>query len=167
MPQRADADRLVVLLRLIAIGSRQPAWVNAGFEDYARRFPPECRLELTELPSGSRGKGQDSSRALTFEGKRMLRTLPADGWVVALDERGRPWTSRELADRLAAWMALGQDVMFLIGGPDGLAPSCKNRAAELWSLSALTLPHGLARVVVAEALYRAHSLLRGHPYHRD
>ncbi len=156
-----------MLLRLIAVGPRQPAWVAAGFQDYARRLPPECRLELTELPLGPRGKGQDALRALSFEGDRMLKALPSDARIVALDERGRSWTSRELAERLAAWMASGQDVALLMGGPDGLAPACKARATEQWALSALTLPHGLARVVVAEALYRAHSLLRGHPYHRD
>lgn len=156
-----------MLLRLIAIGPRQPVWVDAGFQDYARRLPPECRLELTELPLGPRGKGQDALRALSFEGDRMLKALPIDARIVALDERGRSWTSRELAERLADWMASGQDVALLMGGPDGLAPACKARATEQWALSALTLPHGLARVVVAEALYRAHSLLRSHPYHRD
>ena len=156
-----------MLLRLIAIGPRQPAWVDAGFEAYARRMPPECRLVLTELPLGQRGKGQDPLRALNFEGDRMLKSLPAAARVVALDERGGAWTSRQLADRLASWLASGQDVALLMGGPDGLAPACKARAAEQWSLSALTLPHGLARVVVAEALYRAYTLLHGHPYHRD
>lgn len=154
-------------LHLIAVGPRQPAWVNTAFLDYSRRLPPECRLELTELPLGPRGKEQDAGRALDVEAQRMQRTIRPDDWVVALDERGQSWTSRMLAARLEAWMASGRDVALLMGGPDGLAPACKARAQEQWSLSSLTLPHGLARVVVAEALYRAHSLLRGHPYHRD
>ena len=154
-------------LHLIAIGPRQPAWVSTAFLDYARRLPAECRLEVTELPLGPRSKEQDAGRALNAEAQRMERTIRPDDWVVALDERGQSWTSRVLAARLEAWMASGRDVALLMGGPDGLAPACKMRAHEQWSLSPLTLPHGLARVVVAEALYRAHSLLRGHPYHRD
>lgn len=154
-------------LHLIAIGPRQPAWVSAAFLDYARRLPAECRLEVTELPLGPRSKEQDAGRALNAEAQRMERTIRPDDWVVALDERGQSWTSRVLAARLEAWMASGRDVALLMGGPDGLAPACKMRAHEQWSLSPLTLPHGLARVVMAEALYRAHSLLRGHPYHRD
>lgn len=154
-------------LHLIAIGPRQPAWVSAAFLDYARRLPAECRLEVTELPLGPRSKEQDAGRALNAEAQRMERKIRPDDWVVALDERGQSWTSRVLAARLEAWMASGRDVALLMGGPDGLAPACKMRAHEQWSLSPLTLPHGLARVVMAEALYRAHSLLRGHPYHRD
>lgn len=154
-------------LHLIAIGPRQPAWVSTAFLDYARRLPAECRLEVTELPLGPRSKEQDAGRALNAEAQRMERTIRPDDWVVALDERGQAWTSRQLAARLEAWMASGRDVALLMGGPDGLAPACKMRAHEQWSLSPLTLPHGLARVVMAEALYRAHSLLRGHPYHRD
>lgn len=154
-------------LHLIAVGPRQPAWVSTAFLDYARRLPAECRLEVTELPLGPRSKEQDAGRALNAEAQRMERTIRPDDWVVALDERGQAWTSRVLAARLEAWMASGRDVALLMGGPDGLAPACKMRAHEQWSLSPLTLPHGLARVVMAEALYRAHSLLRGHPYHRD
>lgn len=154
-------------LHLIAVGPRQPAWVSTAFLDYARRLPAECRLEVTELPLGPRSKEQDAGRALNAEAQRMERTIRPDDWVVALDERGQSWTSRVLAARLEAWMASGRDVALLMGGPDGLAPACKMRAHEQWSLSPLTLPHGLARVVMAEALYRAHSLLRGHPYHRD
>lgn len=154
-------------MHLIAVGPRQPAWVSTAFLDYARRLPAECRLEVTELPLGPRSKEQDAGRALNAEAQRMERTIRPDDWVVALDERGQSWTSRVLAARLEAWMASGRDVALLMGGPDGLAPVCKARAHEQWSLSPLTLPHGLARVVVAEALYRAHSLLRGHPYHRD
>ena len=154
-------------LHLIAIGPRQPAWVSTAFLDFASRLPAECRLVVTELPLGPRSNEQDAGRALNAEAQRMERTIRPDDWVVALDERGQSWTSRVLAARLEAWMASGRDVALLMGGPDGLAPACKMRAHEQWSLSPLTLPHGLARVVMAEALYRAHSLLRGHPYHRD
>ncbi|MDY6955908.1 MAG: 23S rRNA (pseudouridine(1915)-N(3))-methyltransferase RlmH [Pseudomonadota bacterium] len=154
-------------LRLIAVGPRQPEWVNTAFCEYSRRFPGECRLELTELALGPRGKGRDPQHALAVESERMIKVIPSHAWVVALDERGTAWTSRELARRLEGWMNSGQDVALLMGGPDGLSAACKAHAREQWSLSALTLPHGLARVVVAEALYRAHSLLKGHPYHRD
>ncbi len=153
-------------LNIIAVGNRMPAWVNAGFADYAARFPPELKLELAEIPTGARSKSRDTKAAIAEEGRRQLAALPKNAHVIALDERGVAWTSALLAKNLAGWMQGGRSVALLVGGPDGLAANCLERADARWSLSPLTLPHGLVRVLVAEQLYRAWSILKGHPYHR-
>lgn len=153
-------------LRLLSPAGRAPTWVEEGFADYARRLPRDCRLELEELPLGRRGKGIPPARAIEEERDRLLARLDADELVVALDERGKAPDSTGLAEWLSAWMAEGRDVALLMGGPDGLHPDCLQRASQRWSLSPLTLPHGLVRVVVAEQIYRAWSILQGHPYHR-
>ncbi len=152
--------------RLIAVGARQPAWVREGYEEYARRLPPEFTLELTEIALGSRSGGT-TERALEREGERVLAAIPKGARVVALDERGQQWRSVELAQRLGEWQHSWRDIALLIGGPDGHSPAVEARADERWSLSKLTLPHGLARVLVAEQLYRACSIRSGHPYHRE
>jgi len=143
-----------------------PRWVEQGFDDYARRMPAECRLALREIPLGRRGKGADTARARRAEGERMLAALPQGARAVALDERGRQWSSPELARGLSQWLQQGRDVALLVGGPDGLDPAVAARAESTWSLSRLTLPHALVRVVVAEQLYRAWTILARHPYHR-
>lgn len=143
-----------------------PAWVDAGFADYAGRLPRECRLELREIPLGQRGGGRRDGRAVAAEGERMLKATASNDRLVALDVAGRAPDTEGLARRLAGWLQEGRDVVFAIGGPDGLAPSVLGRAEWRWSLSPLTLPHGLARVVLAEQLYRAWTVLQGHPYHR-
>lgn len=153
-------------IHLLAVGRRMPAWVVSGYDEYARRLPPECRLELKEIEPGARGKGRDPARAMAEEGARLLTALPKSAQVIALDERGREWSSVELSQRLKAWLQDGRDLALLIGGADGLAPELKARAETQWSLSKLTLPHALVRVLVAEQLYRAWSLLANHPYHR-
>lgn len=153
-------------IHLLAVGKRMPPWVSAGFDDYARRLPPECRLQLAEIAPGRRGKGQDPARAVADEGRHMLALVPNGAHVVALDERGEPWSSTDLAARLGDWLAHAPDVCLLVGGPDGLAPGCRAAAHATWSLSRLTLPHALVRVVLAEQLYRAWSILKNHPYHR-
>ncbi len=152
--------------RLIAVGGRQPAWVRDGFEEYARRLPAPFAVELVEIPLGARA-GNPPERALEKEGERVLSAIPRGARVVALDERGKQWTSMGLAQRVGEWQASWREVALLIGGPDGHAPAVQARAEERWSLSSLTLPHGLARVCVAEQLYRAWSLRAGHPYHRE
>ncbi len=154
-------------LHLLAAGTRRPAWEREGYETYAGRMPRECALTLTEISIEKRTRGAPKATLLEREGKRMLRAVPTNAKVVVLDERGRALRTRELAEHLARWMQEGCDVALLIGGPDGLAPQCRARADECWSLSPLTLPHGLARIVLAEQLYRAVSLLKGHPYHRE
>jgi 23S rRNA (pseudouridine1915-N3)-methyltransferase len=151
---------------IIAASSRQPAWVTAGFEEYAERLRGRCTLKLVEIPLGRRKKTEPAVRAVAAEGERMLAALPRGAHVVALTEAGKQWSTVELAGRLSSWIGAGAPLALLIGGPDGLAAACLERAAERWSLSPLTLPHGLARIAVAEALYRAWTVIEGHPYHR-
>jgi len=152
-------------IHLLSVGRRMPKWVAAGFDDYARRLPPECALRLIEITPGRRG--QDSAaQAVALEGQRLLKSVPKGACVIALERSGEAWSSAELARQLDGWLAGGRDLALLIGGADGLARDCLERAERHWSLSPLTLPHQLVRVILAEQLYRAWSLLQGHPYHR-
>lgn len=153
-------------VHLVAVGTRLPAWQQEGFAEYAKRLPRECALELVEIPAARRSKNTDTRRAVKTEGERMLAVLPRDALVIALDQGGRSHDTEELARLLARWLEQGRDVALLVGGADGLAPDCLTRAEARWSLSPLTLPHGLVRVLLAEQLYRAWSILQGHPYHR-
>lgn len=153
-------------IRVLAVGQKMPAWVTEGYNEYAGRMPPECRLELIELPLAQRAKNQPVERAVQQEGERMLASLSGQERLIALDVRGRTWSTEQLSDELAEWLGGGRDVALAIGGPDGLAPGVLERAERRWSLSPLTLPHPLVRVVIAEQLYRAMSILKNHPYHR-
>jgi 23S rRNA (pseudouridine1915-N3)-methyltransferase len=153
-------------IHFLAVGQRVPGWVEQGYEDFARRLPPECRLVLTEIAAARRTKNSEPGSLRAAEGERLLAALPRGAQVVALDVRGTAWSTEQLAGRLAGWMQAGRDVALLAGGPDGLAPECLQRADATWSLSALTLPHALVRVVVAEQIYRAWTIYAGHPYHR-
>ena len=158
-------------LRIVAIGHKASAWVSAGFEEYARRMPREARIELTEVKPGARG-GQNPSEAtverlLASEKERILAAVPTGSVKIALDERGKALSTADLARKLAGWMQEGRDVAFLIGSADGLDAGLKKEADLLLSLSAMTLPHALVRVLLAEQLYRALSLLQNHPYHRE
>lgn len=152
---------------ILSVGHKMPAWIQAGFREYARRMPPEIRVELVELKPEERGAGKAGDKAVAAEGERMLAALPAGGTLLALDEKGRAVSTQGLAVMLAEWMRDAAHPVFAIGGADGLAPAVKERAAKLLSLSALTLPHGLVRVVLAEQLYRAWTILAHHPYHRE
>jgi 23S rRNA (pseudouridine1915-N3)-methyltransferase len=152
-------------MRVIAAGTRMPGWVSAGFEDYAGRLRGDYRLDLTEIALGDRAGG-DPRRAVETEGRRMLAAAGERAYVVALQVGGKAFTTGELARWLEQRAREGDSPVFCIGGPDGLAPTVDALARLRWSLSALTLPHGLARVVVAEALYRAVSVIKGLPYHR-
>ena len=154
-------------LLVAAVAARPPDWVLAGWTDYARRMPRELPLELVEIRPEPRTTGKTPEAMMALEAARIDARLPAGCRRVALDERGEALTTRQLATRLEKWMAGGSDVAFIIGGPDGLDPRIKNTAHETMRLSSLTLPHALVRVILAEALYRAASLLKGHPYHRD
>ena len=151
---------------VIAAGNRQPTWVDEGFGDYARRLRGSCTLELLEIPLGRRSKSSSNQKARKDEGGRMLRAIPPTAHVIALTLAGRPWSTEQLAEQLRNWTTLGAPVCLLVGGPDGLSAECEARAAEQWSISPLTFPHGLVRVLLAEALYRAWTLNEGHPYHR-
>ena len=152
--------------KLIAVGERAPSWVAQGFADYRQRLSHWLPLELVEIEPGLRGKGRDAVRATADEGARVIAALPKNGLVVALDGRGREWSSEQLSQRLEHWRGQGRDMAFLIGGPEGHATEVLQRADEQWSLGALTLPHMLVRLLVAEQLYRAASMLANHPYHR-
>ena len=153
-------------IRLLAVGDRQPSWVDEAFSTYAGRLPREWKFRLDVIPTVRRNKNDKSRQAMEAEGALILGKLGQTEQVVLLDERGKQLSSKVLAGRLSDWQADGRDLCFVIGGPDGVADACKQRADFTWSLSQLTLPHGLARVLFAEQLYRAHSLHTGHPYHR-
>jgi len=153
-------------LLIVAVGNKMPAWVNAAFDEYAKRMPREARIELAEIKPASRTEGKPVEAVMGAEAERILAALPPGCEVVALDERGKNPSTVELSDMLGQWLGGGRDVAFVIGGADGLHPNVKNKAAKLMSLSRMTLPHGLARVLLAEQLYRAMSLHKGHPYHR-
>jgi 23S rRNA (pseudouridine1915-N3)-methyltransferase len=155
-----------VRVTLIAVGQRMPGWISEGYEDYVKRLRTRLPLTLIEIPAVKRGSG-DISRAMTEEGRRQLAATRGGDYVVALDERGKTRTSLQLSQWLGERMRGGSDLAFLVGGADGFAPEVVARANERWSLSALTLPHALVRVVFAEQLYRAVTLLDGHPYHRE
>jgi len=149
---------------LIAVGDRLPAWVQEGYAEYAKRLSRELPLQLVEISTKSRSR--DVARAIADEGNAILASIPKSAHVVALDGRGQPWSSEDVALQLTRWRMLGQDLAFVIGGPDGLAPAVFARAQQRWSLGPATLPHPLVRIVVAEQLYRAVSQLGNHPYHR-
>jgi 23S rRNA (pseudouridine1915-N3)-methyltransferase len=151
---------------LISVGNRMPRWVEEGYQEYAKRLPAECALKLVEIAPGHRGKNADIPRTLRDEGERMLKAIPKGCRVIALDVTGKAWNTEQLSGRLEQWMADGRDLALLVGGPEGLAPDCLAAAEMRWSLSPLTMPHPLVRVVLSEQLYRAWSLMRNHPYHR-
>ncbi|MBV7315876.1 23S rRNA (pseudouridine(1915)-N(3))-methyltransferase RlmH [Shewanella sp. NIFS-20-20] len=154
-------------LQLIAVGTKMPDWVTRGFEEYQRRFPRDMPLELIEIPAGKRGKNADIARILHKEGEQTLAVIPKGNHIVTLDLPGKTWDTPTLASQMQKWQLDGRDVSLLIGGPEGLAPECKAAANQSWCLSALTLPHPLVRIVVAESLYRAWSVNNNHPYHRE
>ena len=154
-------------IRLLAVGERQPAWVDEAFRDYTGRFPPQWKFRLDVIATAKRGKSDDAKRAREAEGVRILGKVAATERLVLLDEKGNQPASRDVAAKLSAWQSQGRDLCFVIGGPDGVSQDCRSRADFVWSLSKLTLPHGLARVLFAEQMYRAWSLLTGHPYHRS
>jgi 23S rRNA (pseudouridine1915-N3)-methyltransferase len=153
-------------IRLICVGTKMPAWVTTGFQEYAKRLPADCRLELVEIPPGHRGKGADVQRAIEKESRLILAALGKGERVVALDVEGCQWSTAQLAKTVGQWQMGGQNVALLIGGPDGLSAECLALAQQRWSLSNLTYPHPLVRVILAEQIYRAWSLLNNHPYHR-
>ncbi len=153
-------------LKLICVGQKMPQWVTRGFQEYARRMPPELPLELTEVAMAQRGKNPDIPRLMQKEADALLAATGKSDRLIALEVGGRPWSTEQLAGQLEGWQLDGRDVSFMVGGPDGLAADCRSRADLLWSVSPLTLPHPLVRILLAEQLYRAWSITRNHPYHR-
>ena len=154
-------------LIVAAVGHKMPAWIEAGFQEYAKRMPPECRLVLKEIKAEPRTTGKTVSALMAAEAERIQQALPKQAYVIALDERGKDLTTQQISQQLQHWQHDTPSVAFLIGGADGLAPELKERAQAQWRLSSLTLPHALVRVLLVEQLYRAWSLLQGHPYHRS
>ncbi|WP_299315882.1 23S rRNA (pseudouridine(1915)-N(3))-methyltransferase RlmH [uncultured Halomonas sp.] len=153
-------------VRLLAVGTRMPAWVTQGVEEYRKRLPRDFALEVEEIAPGQRGKNADVPRAMAQEAERIRARLRGDEHVVALEVGGKPWSTEQLAEQAEGWRLEGRDVVLLVGGPDGLEAGLSASADQRWSLSPLTLPHPLVRILLAEQLYRAWTLMVGHPYHR-
>jgi 23S rRNA (pseudouridine1915-N3)-methyltransferase len=153
-------------LQILAVGHKMPGWIASGFDEYAKRMPPELRIELREIKPEPRTGGRTAQSVMAAERQRIEAALPKGARIVALDERGQDWTTMQLAAALPGWQQEGRDVSFVIGGADGLAPELKARAELMLRVSSLTLPHGMVRVLLAEQLYRAWSITQNHPYHR-
>ncbi len=156
-----------MIIKLIAVGHKMPQWVETAYHEYARRMPKENQLELIEIAAAKRGKNADISRIMQKEAQLVEQAIGIGDWVVALDVEGKSFSTPQLAEQLSKWQSYGRNVSLLVGGPEGLTQELRQRADQKWSLSALTLPHPLVRVVVAEALYRAWSVNVNHPYHRE
>ena len=153
-------------LNLLAVGNKMPGWVDEGYQEYAKRLPRECQLRLQEITPAKRGKSGGAAQWMEEEGERILAEIPNNHHVVSLEVTGKPWRTEQLAEQMAHWLADGRDVSLMVGGPDGLSHKCRQRADQKWSLSALTLPHPIVRILLAEQLYRAWTVLQNHPYHR-
>ena len=154
-------------LLVVSVGHKMPDWIAAGFNEYAKRMPREAKIELVEIKPEPRTTGKTTAQIMEAEAQRILAALPQGCLRIALDERGAQPTTKRLAERMRDWMGEGRDVAFVIGGADGLHESVKQAAQHLMALSSLTLPHAMVRLLLAEQLYRAHSLLHNHPYHRE
>ncbi|MEM9101420.1 MAG: 23S rRNA (pseudouridine(1915)-N(3))-methyltransferase RlmH [Pseudomonadota bacterium] len=154
-------------IRLMAVGTKMPSWVVTAYNDYAKRLVGDVRLDLVEVPALKRTKNTDTVRLLNKEGQSLLSKVQMQNRLVALDVLGQPWNTQQLAKQLQTWQNDGRDVDLLVGGPEGLSEVCRNQAEQKWSLSPLTLPHPLVRVIVAESLFRAWSFNNNHPYHRE
>jgi 23S rRNA (pseudouridine1915-N3)-methyltransferase len=154
-------------ISIITIGTKMPSWVSQGVEEYSKRMPRELRVEWKELPLAPRGKGSKAAQLKDREGAQILKAIPPGDKVIALDVRGKAISTEKLATQLSAWQMSGDNYSLLIGGPDGLSGACLERAEQRWSLSELTLPHPLVRVLLAEQLYRAWTITANHPYHRE
>jgi 23S rRNA (pseudouridine1915-N3)-methyltransferase len=153
-------------IRIIAIGTKMPDWVEAGYAEYAKRMPRDVVVEMVELPLAVRSKNTDIQKAMEKEGEAMMAVIAKGEQVIVLDVRGKAWSTEQLAENLAAWKMSGDNFCLLIGGPDGLSPAILQMASIKWSLSPLTLPHPLVRILLIEQLYRACSILQNHPYHK-
>lgn len=153
-------------VKVIAVGTKMPKWVDEGVKEYTKRLPRDFVVEFYEIALGNRSKGADLKKAIQSESKAMLEVLSERDWVIALEVKGKIWSTETLAEQVKEWQMRGDNVALLVGGPDGLSEECRKRANQQWSLSALTLPHPLVRILLAEQLYRAYSINQNHPYHR-
>lgn len=153
-------------IRLLTITHKAPSWIQEGYEEYAKRLPPSCALELVEIPAEKRTANADLKRIAEREGEKMLSLIKPNHRVIALDVKGHLWTTEQLSVNLAGWQQDGRHIDLLVGGPEGLAPQCVAKAETRWSLSPLTFPHIIVKLIVAEQIYRAWSILQQHPYHR-
>ena len=154
-------------ISIITIGTKMPAWVSQGVEEYSKRMPRELKVEWKELPLAQRGKGTSAAKLRDKEAEQILKAIPAGDRVIALNVRGKSLSTEQLAEQLSNWQMSGVNYSLLIGGPDGLSQACLERAERRWSLSDLTLPHPLVRILLAEQLYRAWTITVNHPYHRE
>lgn len=153
-------------INIIAVGTKMPKWVTEGVDEYSKRLPSDFSIKITEIPLGQRGKNADLARAIQKEGELMMAAIGERDHVIALEVKGKPWSTEKLAQQAKDWQMSGQNIALLVGGPDGLAKPCIDRANQSWSLSPLTLPHPVVRILLTEQLYRAWSILQNHPYHR-
>jgi len=153
-------------IKLLAVGRNMPEWVNQAYADYVKRLPPEFSLDLREIRPENRGKNDNIPKIIEVESKKILEAIPAQHTLIVLDQRGKAWNTHQLAEHLKLWREEQAKLCFIIGGPDGLSEDCRQKADYIWSLSSLTLPHPLVRVIIAEQIYRAWSILTHHPYHR-
>ncbi|MEE4245022.1 MAG: 23S rRNA (pseudouridine(1915)-N(3))-methyltransferase RlmH [Kangiellaceae bacterium] len=156
-----------MIIRMIAVGDKMPGWVDTAYHEYARRLPNSTKLELIEISAAKRGKQADIARIMAKEAAAIEQAIQPSDWIIALDVEGKPWSTPQLATQMEQWQQNGRNISLLIGGPEGLTDQLRQKANQKWSLSSLTLPHPLVRVVVAEALYRAYTLTINHPYHRE
>ena len=154
-------------LLILAVGHKMPSWITEGFNEYTKRMPREAKIELLEIKPEPRTTGKTVQQIMEAEAQRIRGALPNDSLRIVLDERGSHWSTKQLAQQMQGWLGGGRDVAFVIGGADGLHESIRSSANQLLALSAMVLPHGMVRVLLAEQLYRAHSLLNNHPYHRE
>lgn len=153
-------------IKILSIGTKMPSWVNDGVAEYVKRLPKDMSFEMLELPLAARSKNADIKRLVLKETESLLSHIQPQDHVIALEVKGQNWSTEKLASNLETWQMNGQNVTFLVGGPDGLGDACRERANQLWSLSALTLPHPVVRVILAEQIYRAWTVTQNHPYHR-
>ncbi len=151
---------------LIAVGKRMPAWVDSAYQEYANRLKTACQLRLVEIDAVKRTKHTDLQRAMAIEGDKILAAVPKGALIISLAIEGKAWNTPQLAQQMQSWMQRGSPVALLVGGPEGLASKCLQQSQHYWSLSPLTLPHPMVRVILAEQLFRAYSILKNHPYHR-
>jgi len=155
-----------MIIHIIAVGTKMPTWVSQGVDEYLKRMPNECKVKFVELPLGQRAKSKNIKQAMQQEEKSILAAIPKNTLVIALEVTGHNWSTVVLSEKMQDWMQSGKDVALLVGGPDGMTKVCLDKAQEKWSLSNLTLPHPLVRIVLAEQLYRALMVLKNHPYHK-